>query len=48
MNPAELFELIWGELLIENILDPMKLYSIWKGKDVFVAGKQCFALSLEE
>ena len=42
MNPAELFELVWGELLIENILDPMKLYSIWKGKEVFVASKAKF------
>ena len=33
MNLVELFELFWVELLIENILDQMKLYSICKGKD---------------
>ena len=38
MNP-ELFELFWDKLLIENILDRMKPYSNWKGKDVFVASK---------
>ena len=42
MNPVELFELFWDELLIENILDQMKLYSIWKGKDVFVSSKAEF------
>ena len=39
MNQAELFEFFWGELLIEKILDPMKVYYIWKGKDVLVASK---------
>jgi len=37
MNPVELFELFWDELLIELILEQMKLYSIWKGKETFVA-----------
>ena len=45
-NPGELFELFWDELLIENILDQMKLYSTRKGKDVFVASKADFCTFL--
>ena len=37
MSPVELFELFWDELLVKDILDQMKLYSIWKGKDIFGA-----------
>ena len=42
MNPVELFELFWNELLIANILGQMKLYSIMKSKEVFVASKAEF------
>ena len=42
LNPIKLFELFWDELLIANILDQMKLYSVTKSKDVFVAIKAEF------
>ena len=42
MIPIKLFELFWDELLIANILGQMKLYSITKSKDVFVASKAEF------
>ena len=42
MNTVELLELFWDELLIANILGQMKLYSITKSKNVFVASKAEF------
>ena len=42
MNPVQLFELFWDELLIANILGQMILYSITKSKGVFVASKAEF------
>ena len=42
MNPIKLFELFWDELLIANILGHMKLYSVTKSKDVFMASKAEF------
>ena len=42
MNPIKLFELFWDELLIANILGHMKLYSVTKSKNVFVASKAEF------
>ena len=36
MSPVELFELIWDETLVEDILEQIKIYPIWKGKEVFI------------
>ena len=46
INPVELFELFWDELLIENILDQMKLYFSLKNKGMIVASKAGFCTFL--
>ena len=36
MSPVELFELFWDETLVEDILEQIKIYSTWKGKEVVI------------